>query len=485
MPSNVLRNLPSVSELLENPQIRRMVDRINRNVVVDGIRTVLDDVRTELRSAAADRTMPDVSDLAERIARHVLRGESPALRPVINATGIILHTGLGRAPLANDAVEAVAAAGRGYASVELNLESGERSHRVDAVEPLLKELTGAEAALVVNNNAAATMLALAALAAGREVIVSRGQLIEIGGSYRLPDVMTASGARLREVGTTNKTHLADYEGAIGEETACLMRCHTSNFKVVGFTAEVELPKLVSLAQQHELPLIDDIGSGALRDMTKYGLADEPVAADSVAAGADVVLFSGDKLLGGPQCGIIVGRKEYLARMAKHPLMRAMRVDKLTLAALAATLRLQRDETKAEREIPIMQLLCTSAANLRNRAERLAAQIAACENIAHVEIVESESFLGGGSMPNQQLPSYCVALSPKDIGLDRFARTLRTGKIPVVGRVQHDRLLLDLRTVFASQDAQLLEAITQVGAIHAVEETADEALSASEAAINDA
>jgi L-seryl-tRNA(Ser) seleniumtransferase len=462
MASNLLRNIPSVTELLESPHLKTLVDRVSRNVVVSRVRTILDDLRTEVRSAAGEVSLPGVQELAERIAQRILHGEQPRLRPVINATGILLHTGLGRAPLAEAAIDDLVAVARDYASVEVDLETGGRSQRVLAVESLLADLTGAEAAVVVNNNAGATVLVLAALAAGREVIVSRGQLIEIGGSFRLPDVMSTSGAVLREVGTTNKTRIDDFRTAIGEQTAALMLVHTSNYVVLGFTGEVELSELVRLGREHRLPVIHDIGSGALVDFSEFGFQGEPIAKDSIRAGADVVLFSGDKLLGGPQCGIIVGRRSYLEKIARHPMMRALRVDKLTLAALAATLRLYRDPATARREIPLLALLSTSVENLKNRAERLAPQMAACAAIAGAEPVSDVAYLGGGSIPTQQLPTWCVALTPKEgLKVDRLATLLRNGLPSVVGRVQQDRLLLDLRSVMPRQDQQLVAAVQAV------------------------
>jgi len=462
MVTNPLRRIPSVSELLESPALRGVVDKVSHNVVVSRARVVLDDLRSELRGAASDRTLPDVSELAERIARHVMDGDRPALRPVINATGILLHTGLGRAPLAEAAIEEMVAVARDYASVELDLASGQRSQRVWAVEGLLKELTGAEAAAVVNNNAGATMLTLAALATDKEVIVSRGELIEIGGSFRLPDVMATSGAVLREVGTTNRTRLEDYRQAIGDYTAALLRAHPSNYLIVGFTERVELADLVALGRQHNLPVIDDIGSGALIDFQPYGASGEPVAAESVKQGADVVLFSGDKLLGGPQCGIIVGRKKYIERIAGHPMMRALRVDKLTLAALAATLRLYRKTEHAERDVPLLRLLSTSLENLKGRAQRIAPQLAAADAVKSAEAVQETTFLGGGSVPTQELQTWAVAIEPAQMSVDRLATALRTGPPPVVGRVKQDRLLLDLRSVFARQDVDLVRAVEQLG-----------------------
>ena len=454
----ILRNLPSVSELLENPQLKQLVDRVSHNVVVDGARSFLDDMRGEVQRATSEGNIPPVTEIAERIARRILQGETPKLRPVINATGILLHTGLGRAPLAQEAVDAIIEVASDYASVELDLPSGQRSQRVDAVAGLLRQVTGAEAALVVNNNAGATLLTLAAVAAGKEVVVSRGQLVEIGGSYRLPDVMTASGTTLREVGTTNRTRASDYEEAIGEQTAALMRVHTSNFRVVGFTKEVELKELIDLAARHDLPVIDDIGSGALIDYSKYGCSGEPMAVASVRAGSDLVLFSGDKLLGGPQCGIIVGRREWIDRLARHPLARALRVGKLTLSALAATLRLYRDPERAARQIPLLQLLEAPLENLQQRAERLAPQIADTQVVEKAEPIEDVAYLGGGSVPTQQIPTWCIAITPSSGSVEELAKKLRSGTPSVVGRIQQDRLLLDLRSVFPRQDIQLVETL---------------------------
>ncbi|MEK6246712.1 MAG: L-seryl-tRNA(Sec) selenium transferase, partial [Planctomycetales bacterium] len=371
MAPSILQNLPSVTELLESSPLKPLVQRVSHNVVVRGVRNFLDEIREDVRKSTSDGNMPDVSELAERIARRILQGEQSSLRPVINATGILLHTGLGRAPLAEAAIEEIVQISRDYASVEMDLLSGQRSQRVEAVEGLLREITGAEAAVVVNNNAGATMLTLAAIASGREVIVSRGQLVEIGGSFRLPSVMETSGAKLKEVGTTNKTQIRDYESAIGDNTAALMRVHTSNFLVVGFTDSVPLEDLVKLGQQHDLPVIDDIGSGALFDLNEYGLDGEPIVSQCISSGADLVLFSGDKLLGGPQCGIVVGRRDLIKQIAEHPMMRALRVDKVILAALGATLRLHRDPQRAAQDIPLLHLLSTPIENLKSRADRLA------------------------------------------------------------------------------------------------------------------
>ena len=463
MSPNPLRNIPSVNELLENPRLKTLVDRVSHNAVVTSVRSVLDEIRGEFQNAAAGGSLPSVAELAERVAGRVLLGEEPSLRPVVNATGILLHTGLGRAPLAEEAVEELVAVARDYASVELDLNSGKRSRRIVAVEGLIKEITGAEAAMVVNNNAGATMLTLSALATGADVIVSRGELVEIGGSYRLPEVMAASGAVLREVGSTNKTRLDDYAGAIGESTAALMVVHPSNYVVVGFSESVDLKELVELGHRHKLPVIHDAGSGALIDFGQFGFSDEPVASQSIKTGADLVLFSGDKLLGGPQCGIVAGRRELIKKLNKHPMARALRVDKLTLAALWATLHLYRKPEVAGQRVPLLSLLGTSIENLRNRAERLAPQMAAAEAIESAEPLDSTTYLGGGSIPTQQIPTCCIALKPASLSVDRLAATLRTNKPSVVGRIQEDRLLLDLRTVMPRQDQALVEAVAAVKA----------------------
>jgi len=424
--SKILRNLPSVSQLLESPQLKKMVETINHGVVADGVRTFLDDLRTQVTDAADDIPIPSPTEMADKIADWLSNEERPYLRPVINGTGIILHTGLGRAPLAEEALTAVKSISHGYASVEISLETGDRGQRVKAVERLICELIGCEAALVVNNNAAATMLTLSAMAAGKEVIVSRGQLIEIGGSYRLPDVMECSGAKLREVGTTNKTHLADYERAIDpEQTGALLKVHPSNFEVVGFTKTISTKELSKLAAQHDLPLIDDIGSGALLDYAQFGLQNEPIAADSIRDGADVILFSGDKLIGGPQCGIVAGKKKYVERILRDPLMRAMRVGKMTLAALQATLSLYRDEAQAKQSVPLLRMLSMPPENLKLRAEKMASLLAPVAQIESCQAIEESAMLGGGSLPAQKIPTWCVSISPVG-SVDALTAKLRKG-----------------------------------------------------------
>ena len=458
---NIFRNIPSVNQLLESPQLKQLIQNVNHQVVVDGVRTFIDDLKDKVSEATDEFEIPSPTEMADKIADWLHVEQREYLRPVINGTGIILHTGLGRAPLSKSALEATLQIAEGYASVEVDLNSGQRGQRVKAVEKLLRELTGAEAAVVVNNNAAATMLALSAVAKGKEVIVSRGQLIEIGGSYRLPDVMECSGCKLKEVGTTNKTHAKDYSGAIGEDTGAILKVHPSNFEVVGFTKTVGTKELAGIAHANDLPMIDDIGSGALIDFEKFGLKDEPIIGDSIRDGADIVLFSGDKLIGGPQCGIIIGKKKYIDQVLANPMMRAMRVDKMTLAALAATLRLYRNQDTAEQEIPILRMLSMPAENLKIRAEKIAEQISNDSWVKSCEVVESHSMLGGGSLPTQEIPTWCVAIRPSNSSINRLASQLRSATPALVARVQQDTMFIDMRTVFPGQDIKLVEILSSL------------------------
>ena len=422
-----LRDLPSVDELA-----RRSDDPL----AVEAARTVLAHAREQIRAGS------DPGDLGERLRQELAAARAPRLRRVINATGVIVHTNLGRAPLAAAALDQVVDAARGYSNLEYDLDAGGRGSRQSHVADLVSRLTGAEAALVVNNNAAAVMLALATLAEGREVLVSRGELIEIGDGFRIPDVLTRSGARLHEVGTTNRTRAADYENAIGPDTAVLLRVHQSNFRVVGFTEQPQLAELAELAHAHELVLVDDLGSGALVDV-----GDEPTARASLAAGADLVCFSGDKLLGGPQAGMIVGRADLVERLRRHPLQRALRADKLTLAALEGTLRLALD---APDEIPVLRMLRESPGAVLARAERLAAAVGG-------EVEETVARAGGGALPLAEFPSYACAVE------ERLGERLRRGTPPVVGILRDGRLLLDCRTL---TDAEADEVAAAVAAARA-------------------
>ena len=458
MVENPLRNLPSVDQLLNHPKLQKMVEQVSHSAVVQKVRSVLDGVRESVTAAAGEAHIPTPQEIVETVSGWMRKEETQKVQVVVNATGVLLHTGLGRAPLAKAACDRIAALSQRYACVELNLSDGTRGSRTAALQALLCELTGAEAATVVNNNAAATMLTLGALAGGREVIVSRGQLVEIGGSYRLPEVMTVAGCRLKEVGTTNKTRIDDYARACGADTGALLRVHPSNYLVYGFAEEASLKSLVQLAGEKGLPLIDDIGSGAMLDFAKMGLADEPQVKQSVAAGATVTLFSGDKLLGGPQCGIIVGKRDAIKAIAKHPMMRAVRIDKLTMAALQATLELYRDEDQAIEAIPLLRLLHTDVANLKLRAGRIVEQLRDHPQLASVKVVETQATMGGGSLPTQHLPSVAVALTAKSMTIDQLSSAFRGANVPVVGRIHNEQLLLDLKTVQPNEDRLLTEAL---------------------------
>jgi L-seryl-tRNA(Ser) seleniumtransferase len=440
------RQLPSVDRLLQDPSLRALP----RDLVVQVAREVLDDARRGLRDGGWRHELAELPGL---VAERVEQATRPSLRPVINATGVVIHTNLGRAPLSASALAATQAAAAGYANLEYDLEAGERSSRHELVTDVLRRLTGAEAALVVNNNAAAVLLVLSALGQAQEAIISRGQLVEIGGGFRIPDVMRQSGVSLVEVGTTNRTYAADYAAAISERTALLLRVHTSNFSLVGFTHAAELSELVQVANTHGLPVVDDLGSGSLLDTSAYGLVKEPMVQESVAAGAGLVTFSGDKLLGGPQSGVVVGTRALIGRLKKHPLTRAVRPDKLTLAALGATL-VHYLRGEAEREVPVWRMLAAPLDILEQRALVLAGAVGG-------HVVDTRSAAGGGSLPGQTQPSKAVALDSD--APDRVAASLRAAHPPVVGRIDEGRLLLDLRTVLPEQDYMLREAV--LGATH--------------------
>jgi L-seryl-tRNA(Ser) seleniumtransferase len=427
-------------------------------IIVATIRDELARLRSSLATGDALNGQLHAERLAAAVVERLTRDVEPRLREVINATGIVLHTNLGRAPVAESAARAAYEAARGYLDLELDLETGKRSSRQMAVRDWLCRLTGAESATAVNNNAAATVIALRALCAGREVIISRGQLIEIGGSFRIPEIMAVSGAILREVGTTNITRPSDYEKAVGPATGALMRVHTSNYRISGFTKAATLEELVTLGKKHGLPVIDDVGSGALLDFSRFGFSDEPTARESVAAGADLVLFSGDKLLGGPQAGILAGREDLIERIEKDPLMRAFRLDKMTLAALEATLRLYFHEPGALSQIPVLAMLGAPLDKLRQRAENLAAQLHDIKGLRAVRVLEDTAYVGGGSLPDQSMQSWVVEIEAEDMSDGDFAYRLRTAHPSVLGRVRDGRIVLDVRTVFAEQEPDLLEAV---------------------------
>jgi L-seryl-tRNA(Ser) seleniumtransferase len=438
----LLRNLPGVDELTRAAQ-----------QIISGLRT---EILAGERSA-----LPGMDELAAEAAALARRQAGFALRPVINATGIILHTNLGRAPLAPSVAEYVHAIAENYSTLEYNSDEGGRGSRNAAVEGLLCRLTGCEAAVVVNNNAAAVLLALSGLCQGKEAIVSRGEQVEIGGAFRVPDVIRQGGAVLREVGTTNKTRLTDYERAIQPGAAGgLLKVHTSNYKIVGFTEEVPLDELAALGKRHGIPVIYDIGSGLLVDGKPFGLAGEPTVPGAVVSGADVIAFSGDKLLGGPQCGILIGRRAAVEPLKKHPLTRALRLDKLSLAALEATLRLYLDPERAMREIPVLAMLSADSESLRRKAEMLHAMLSPVLG-GCAEVASMEGQVGGGSVPGQALPSWGVAAGPGPVPVEAMERHLRGWRTPIIARIHKDRLLLDVRTVREDQFAVIADAFAGI------------------------
>jgi L-seryl-tRNA(Ser) seleniumtransferase len=465
-----LRRLPAVDRVLQEPAVTRWLTDYGRDAVVDAVRDALDELRREIMSAEAADGTPEMDSVLARVQARLDDMLCPTLEPVINATGVILHTNLGRAPLSDAVLDAMRHVGRGYSNLEYDLEVGGRGSRYVHAEALLCRLTGAEAALLVNNNAGAVLLALSALARGREVIISRGQLVEIGGGFRIPDVMAQSGALLVEVGTTNRTYIADYERAIGEHTAALMRVHSSNFRIMGFSHQPSLFDLVALAHRRSLPLLDDLGSGTLIDTSSFGLPHEPTVQESVAAGADLVTFSGDKLLGGPQAGMIVGRADLVAELRRYPLTRALRVDKTTLAGIKANL-LHYLKGEALTHIPIWRMIASSVDEIAERARRLLDALGAPGG--RCDLVPGRSMIGGGSLPEESLPTMCIALpqgsaagsesadAGANAGANALARALRRGTPPVVARIQGDRVLLDLRTVLPGQEERLAAVVRDV------------------------
>ena len=459
------RQLASVSELLEHGEIVRLAGQWSRPLVLDAIRAALDGYRDRLRPGDA---APETDEIVSTVRRVLLDSQLDRLRPVVNATGIVLHTNLGRAVLARRTVQALGALDR-CCNLQINLEDGSRGKRNYMTEQLLCRLTGAEAALIVNNNAAATMLILTALCKGKEVIVSRGQLIEIGGSFRLPDCVHQSGVVLVEVGTTNKTHLRDYEQALTDNTGAAMRVNPSNYRVVGFTEEVPVADLVTLKEKRPVPdapgqfcgaplVIDDLGCGALIDLRKFGLPYEPTVQESVQAGADIVCFSGDKLIGGPQAGIIVGRRDLIQKIKKHPLTRMLRVGKLTDLVLEHTLRLFLDPDTLIENHPTLRMIATPAGKLKTQAQRMKRRIDQQNSRLHVEVKESESEVGGGSLPITPLRTYVLALKSEIHSAEQLNALLRRNEPPIITRISHDEVLLDMRTLLDGDEAIIVQAL---------------------------
>lgn len=443
----ILSQLPAVDELLREEPVAALLEIHPRELVVNSIRKELDDTRSRILEAREEASPPEREEIVRAILRGVSEKARPSLRRVVNATGVVVHTNLGRSILPAAAIKQVVELSEHYSNLEFDLEAGRRGSRYSHVESLLQELTGAEAALVVNNNAAAVYLALQTHAQGKEVIVSRGQLVEIGGSFRIPDVMARSGATLVEVGATNKTHLHDYQNAITENTGMLLKVHTSNFQIIGFTAEVVLEELVKLGKQHNIPVMEDLGSGCFLDLSRYGLKKEPTVQETLDAGADIVTFSGDKLMGGPQAGLILGKAEYVNPIKKNPVNRAFRIDKMTLAALEATLKLYRRTEDALREIPTLAMLTIPLKTLQSRARRLKRRLdAAAPERARVEVIAGSSRVGGGALPTQELPTRLVAIDPASISAARLEERLRQNDPPIVCRIEQEKVLMDVRTI---------------------------------------
>jgi len=446
---NLLRRLPGIDRILESAGKDPGFNDLPKSVLVSSTREVIENLRKVIlydneKITEADL---DIEKVIRAVAAAAAEKMTPNLRRTINATGIVVHTNLGRSQLGEAAMENIRSVSTGYSNLEFDLSKGVRGSRYSAVEGLLCELTGAEAAMAVNNNAGAVLLCLDTVADGLEVIVSRGELVEIGGSFRIPDVMAKSGGILREVGATNRTHPQDYEKAISDRTGLLLKVHTSNYAIVGFTAGVTLPEMVELGRRYNLPVMEDLGSGTLIDFTRYGLASEPTVQESVKAGLDLITFSGDKLLGGPQAGIIVGSKELVDKIKANPLTRALRIDKLTLAALESTLRLYRDEKTAIASIPTLTLLTTPKPVIERRADRLSARLtASAPSDIEIRTLHRSSKAGGGSLPLLELPSVCIGISTPLLSANAIEKSMRANTPPIIGRIEEDTFLMDLRTV---------------------------------------
>lgn len=442
-----LRKIPKIDLLIEEGEIKNLIDNKDRELVVDVIREKTEELREFILSNNSETEIVEkIDNLVDDIVFKVKRVTDFNMRKVINGTGTILHTNLGRAVISEKIADKIKEIVTGYSNLEYDVEFGERGERYSHFENIVCRITGAEAAMAVNNNAAAVMLILSTMAKNKDVIVSRGELVEIGGSFRVPDVMSQSGSKLVEVGTTNKTHLKDYENAINEETAALLKVHTSNYKIVGFTENVSLRELSVLSKKHNIPLIEDIGSGVLIDLSKYGVSYEPTVQESIKNGADIVCFSGDKLLGGPQAGIIVGKKEYIDKMKKNPLTRAMRIDKFTAVALEAVFHEYINEENAMKNVPVLNMISKDIDEISGYCETLYYKIKDIHNLADIKIEDCLSQIGGGSLPLERIKSKCISIKPHNITTALFEKRLRKFKIPVIIRISDDKAIIDMRTV---------------------------------------
>ena len=463
MNKNILyRNIPKVDVLLENPQIVKLIKKYHRDVIVDIIREEINKLRTFIKenddiSLIEEKT----NQLVENITKSTEKIYSYNLRKVINGSGTILHTNLGRAIISKKHANYLSEVVTNYSNLEYNLEEGKRGERYSHFEKLICKITGAEAAMAVNNNAAAVMLVLSSMAKEKEVIVSRGELVEIGGKFRIPDVMKSSNAHLVEVGTTNKTHLEDYSDAITENTGALLKVHTSNFKILGFTESVSVEELSKLSKEKDIPIIEDIGSGVLIDLSKYGLEYEPTVQDSIKAGVDIVSFSGDKLLGGPQAGIIVGKKKYIDKMKKNPLTRAFRIDKFTATVLEMIFHEYLNEENAIKNIPVLSLITKDIKEIEKSAKKLYAKLSNLKDAADIKVEDTLSQIGGGSLPTEKIKSKCISIVPKNISTASLEEQLRLNENPVVARISDDKLIIDMRCILEDEIEILAEKIINI------------------------
>lgn len=452
--NSLLRSLPKVDDILNNEHIKAIEGNINRALIIESIRKNLNVLREDILKTPDDMIQGYIIDfdkLIDGIIIQAAESARPHLKSVVNCTGVIIHTNLGRSVLCREAIEAVKNVAANYSNLEYDLENGKRGSRYSHIEYVLRKITGAESAIVVNNNAAAVLLALSTLCKGKEAVVSRGELVEIGGAFRVPEVMEQSGAKLVEVGTTNRTHPYDYENAIGENTGALLKVHTSNYRILGFTESVGQRELVDIGRKYNVPVIEDIGSGNFIDFSKYNVAYEPSVQDAISSGIDILTFSGDKMLGGPQAGIIAGKAKYIDMMKKNPLTRAVRVDKMTIAALEATLKKYIDEKDAVSSIPTLRMITETEEHIKKRAMILLEKVKSCaKDKAEVCLIKEFSQIGGGAMPLENLPTYAVCVKPEYISANRLEENLRHNIVPVIARVKDDGVLLDVRTVNEDQ-----------------------------------
>ena len=465
---DLLRLLPSVDQMLRKPEVENMMERYARATVTEALRELLQETRQKIINGEYNGEISAEAiegELLKTLDKRLVKESRGKLREVINGTGVVIHTNLGRSPVAERAVADLTRLSGVYVNLEYDLQSGERGSRHDIVRDLLRGITGADDCMVVNNNAAAVLLVLSAMASGKEVIVSRGELVEIGGSFRVPEVMEQGGARLVEVGTTNKTYIEDYRRAINDNTGLLLKVHTSNYRICGFTRQVSREELAALGREFGIPVVEDLGSGMFVDLGEYGIGHEPTVQDSIRSGVDIVTFSGDKLLGGPQAGIIAGKKEYIGRIAKHPLARAVRVDRLTLSVLESTLRIYAEGESVVEKIPVLNMLTMPIDRLQRRAERLAELLADIEPYAKIAVETEYSQVGGGALPLERIETRVLSVMPKSMTLNQLEEGLRMADTPVIGRIVKDRYLIDVRTVFDHQLpvlAQMLKLVLSGG-----------------------